>query len=132
MSAFIVEDDTINRIVTAIYQSDDWDTDHLKQELSKAGISTRPQDLGEAMHLLNVTAVNYRYAHHPPATPDYHYRPVHSSTIQVSKSLMCWLYQCTEGDYDKAPLYTLMEKYQANLAMSVLSHSPEWETATWG
>ena len=133
MSSFIVDDKTINGIVTYLYH--DRDAGYLRDQLTRAGIATRPQDLGEAMYRLNLAAVEDRYGDYAAGqmcTLEYKYRPVIASKVQVIKSLSCWLYQCAEGTIDEDPLYKLMEKYQADCAMDIVRAQPEWDTANWG
>jgi hypothetical protein len=116
MSAFMVADDTINRVVSWLY----WEvikSQSIRDKLEQvSGIDTTsyawPEALGKAMFELNSASVNDRYgdgeAEHFRKLA-YQYEPAHGSPIQVLKSLQCWLYQFTEGEVVKQPLYQFFQ-----------------------
>jgi hypothetical protein len=81
MSAFIVQDSVIDRIVTFVSLASDSREGvaiHVRHAIEKhlcpTYIDLRDQDtqnaLGLAMHALNVAAVNHRYAHNPDGQGD--------------------------------------------------------------
>jgi hypothetical protein len=112
MSAYMVADQTINRVVTWLASDVDinwWLQGKVEEALQ---IDTKTLEwrlkIGNAVFQLNIDAVNARYgqgeaAHFRPL--DYQYRIVIAPKLQVYKSLRCWLYQCCEGDVFKRPLY---------------------------
>lgn len=131
MSSYIVEDRTINAIVSHLWH--DRAHRHIKQQLP---VITE-EELGEELYKLNLAAVENRYGDYAAGEMcdlDYTYRrsAAHISKIQAIKSLSCWLYQCSEGQVPEAPLFKLMEKYRGALAMDVVRAQREWETSTWG
>jgi hypothetical protein len=140
MSAFLVEDETINRVVEWL----SWEvtrSPRLKLSLEHTlGMNTRSasweQELGQAMFQLNVAAVHDRYGEGEAARfrdLTYSYRPAHGSEIQVLKSLRCWLYQCTEGQVVKQPLYRFFNDVVEQYLMSKnICALPEYEQAHWG
>jgi hypothetical protein len=108
MSAFMVEDKTINRVVHYLRREVD-KSSFLKGKAEKAfGISTDKDGwaelAGKAMFQLNIDGVNERYGmgeaqkfrplnySYAPARPTTIYNQ--AAKIQVLKSLACWLYQC--------------------------------------
>ncbi len=96
MSAYIVADETINRVVEWLY----WELDKspwLRDKLEMgSGIDTTTyawsETLGKAMFQLNIAGVNDRYGDGEAQKfreLNYHYAPAHGSEIQVLKSLQC-------------------------------------------
>jgi hypothetical protein len=140
MSAFMVEDKTINRVVNYLRYDNDsghWTKTRLEREagIILNGKTTEADKLARAMFDLNVRAVEDRYGEGEAKTfraldfkPDY----AGGSRMQVLKSLRCWLYQCTEGDVPETPLYQIMDDYSNRLAYAIVSSLPEFEAAEWG
>jgi hypothetical protein len=140
MSAFMVEDDTINRIVEWL----SWEvtrSPRLKLSLEHTlRIETRrptwEQELGRAMFQLNIGAVHDRYGAGKAARfrdLTYTYKPAHGSEIQVLKSLRCWLYQCREGQVPTQPLYRFFDEVVEPYVMTkIICALPEYEAAYWG
>jgi hypothetical protein len=140
MSAFMVEDGTINRVVTWL----SWEVTRslwLKRKVEETlhldtSKSNWEEILGLAMFQLNIDGVNDRYGEGEAQkfrNLNYCYAPATVSEIQVLKSLQCWLYQCTEGEVVKKPLYqffdTMVEK---RLMSNIISSLAEYRRARWG
>jgi hypothetical protein len=128
MSAYIVEDITINRVVSYLL-CDQLASAYVERKLAEAGIDLNA--LGQHMLDLNIRAVDYRYdetnegrALVPALVP--------VSRIQALKSLRCWLYQCSEGDIPEEPLFQIMNGYSDDLAYTIVSELPAYERAEWG
>jgi hypothetical protein len=142
MSAYIVEDHTINRIVTFVLN------DHGRRSMAfhwqRAGydIVNDPEAaerLAVDLHLMNCDAVDTRYskgtaAHdvqvcfqfkraHCPSTVD--------PRFQIYKHAKCLRYQCTEGDVTERPLYLALEKFIAQLADCIIESLPQSSDAKW-
>lgn len=135
MSAYIVEDKTINRIISYLSQ-DQHSTWTKKRLLDEAAINANDLDtLARRMLELNIVAVNARYGtEEAESFEDLDYKISHEPVerVQALKSLRCWLYQCSEGDADKTPLFLIMEEYSNRLADEVISKMPEYDKAEWG
>jgi len=140
MSAFLVQDKTINEVIGMLALSEDlFDTSFFIRKLKDAGYDLRDggdERLGNAMFALNVRAVEARYR---PGTAtqfrklDYRYERCYAiGKIQGLKNLDCWMYQCTEGTIPEDPLYKLMEQIADSIRRSLVSRMPEYEKATWG
>jgi hypothetical protein len=140
MSAFMVKDETINRVVEWLYwevTKNQWLRDKLE---TASGIDTTTyawaEALGKAMFDLNIAGVNDRYRDGEAGKfrkLTYHYTPGHGSPIQVLKSLQCWLYQCTEGEVVKQPLYQFFQdEVEPHLMSSIINDLPEYRAAEWG
>jgi hypothetical protein len=134
MSAFVVSDKTINRVVT--YLSCSNGTRHYAERLG-LDISTpkAEKELGEKMFALNVRSVDARYGE-GEATKfrplDYRWKPeVFTNNFQAYKSLSCWLYQCAEGDVPETELYKKLDKIGNFMAHEIVASLPEYEKAEW-
>jgi len=135
MSAYIVDNVTIDRIVTwiedrmriifpVLY-------DRLMKEV-RAPFYNREDAIGLALLAMNVRAVNERYRETNPV-PAYRYvcrGPV--TDIQALKSLQCLRYQCSEGSVPESKLYTLINDIISDLAQHIVSFLPQYEAAEWG
>jgi len=140
MSAFIVEDRTINGVITffALEKSDSWYKRKLKELNPQFDLDTREgrEALGKAMFWLNVQAVTYRYEGGAEdfRALNYKYQDYpYFSPIQALKSLRCWLYQCAEGNIpETSKLYQLMEEFSHRLALDIVRKTKEYENAYWG
>jgi hypothetical protein len=133
MSAYIVEDDTINKIVGYLetrMRNDDWICRPLFYTVNMRE-ATGAKRLASLMFELNVRAVNDRYGDRGTVTP-FQYKRECTNDVKAYKALGCWLYQCTEGDVPDTKLFQAMKKVHANLAHYIVSKLPEYERAKWG
>jgi len=140
MSAFMVEDITINRVVT-------W----LKREVSTSRFTLNwlageydvdltsdqwDEKLAQAMFQLNCDGVNARYGNGEAEKfrpLNFTYKPeMCHSLVQVLKSLQCWKYQCSEGDVPETRLYRFFEEVAHHLALKIVMDLPGYTKATWG
>ena len=138
MSAFIVEDKTINRIVNMLVHEINHNPSsyNLKEKLSELGYDLSDNSFAEKlardMFDLNVNAVRQRYSE-KEAAPNFTYSqgsPV--SFIHAFKSLSCWIYQCTEGDVPKSNLYKFFaEVVETYLLRKIVYGLPEYDEAEW-
>ncbi len=140
MSAFIVEDQTINRVVTWLTR--EVSTSHftlaqLAREYDIDLVSdTWDEKLAKAMFQLNCDGVNARYGEGKTEKfrpLNFTYQPKHDfSLVQVLKSLQCWLYQCNEGDVPTTKLYQFFAEVENHLALKIVVSLPEYDKAQWG
>jgi hypothetical protein len=140
LSAFMVEDKTINYIVNWLRRNID-QFSLIPHKLKELGFDTSAdgwaERLGQAMFQLNVNAVDSRYRFGAAAKfRKLGYRFEHTeavSLVQVLKSLQCWLYQCNEGDIPETALYELFaDDIQLSLMDKIITALPEYEKAYWG
>src|SRR3954463_14422511 len=106
MSAYIVEDKTINRVVCYLNSHVQREFSWLFREILKAA-HVEPSDddwttkLGISMAMLNDSAMDARYGKNTAVSDregvSYTFHWEQASPIQVLKSLQCWKYQCSEG-----------------------------------
>ena len=143
MSSYVVEDETINRII-AWFDRDRMGSDHITTYILGDHGYTCAEDLERLAHdlfQLNVDAVNQRYG---PGEAE-KFRPLdfqYSSTvtgwgdsrimnaIRALKSLQCLIYQCSEGDVPQSPLYRMLRDTESAIARWIVSTMPEYEMAT--
>lgn len=130
MSAYMVEDVTINRIVSYIMNQE---MRGMPMGLGLVGPSHEElQDLGTRMWKLNSRALQERYR---DATTDprfYQFRFELVSRVQAYKSLQCWLYQCAEGGVPSDPLYKTMTEVLHRIGADIIGELPAYEKAVWG
>jgi hypothetical protein len=132
MSAYVVEDETINRIATWLR---DGRYNCCFSKLEELGYSkTTDKSLSllvTDMLAMNVKAVNARYGEN--AKPSFlSFKPVQATIIQVYKSLECFLYQCSEGDVHKEPLYIALKAATCDLAKEIIGGLKSYNEAKWG
>lgn len=131
MSAFIVEDKTINVIANWInrVQSGGW---YLREAALDAN---DPATVGAALFSLNIQAVEARYGQGEAAAfrpLDYHWTPLQfASPVATYKAIQCLLYQCGEGKVPETPLYQALEKLARSLAHEIISGLPGYDNAPW-
>jgi hypothetical protein len=135
MSAYMVDDKTINRIVSYLYQEQDshWTRGRLARECGVPMIAGGPE-LGALMFALNIQGVNARYGDGEASNfrpLDYQYEYELCTKMQALKSLQCWRYQCSEGDVPETVLYKIMDDYSHRLAESIVDALPAYEKAEW-
>lgn len=142
MSAYIVEDETINRIAgyLAMCAEDKklWITHHLDGLGYDLVNPLHRKRLAEEMFTLNCQSIEGRYGE--GAAEDmssghafvYCYEFDGSSRTQVLKSLACFLYQACEGDCEKSPLFQALSNIKGVLAYDILTDMPIYDKANWG
>jgi len=133
MSAFVVEEKTINRILSLLsLKNNEW----LRNEiLKRTGYDVHSLEgldqLGKALLQLNVSAVNQRYNTHE-ADEYSGFKPLPVTPIQALKSLECLFYQCTEGNVPETDLYKTMDMIIGIWRKQIVQSLPEWQRAEWG
>ena len=135
MSAFMVNDETINRIVNYLVSL----PESLLVLVRLGYFLISPEDakrLAENMFQLNVRSIEARYGKGQAATfrdLDFAYVPGPPEDLaQVVKSLHCWQYQSCEGNCDQDPLYRTMSNVLEYLQPEDMEGSPAYDAAVWG
>lgn len=141
MSAYIVDDQTINRILAAarVYTHSTLST---TPPAPKGIIGPDPTFLhwvllGGRLRDMNVAAVISRYGPSDPLPGPspllpYEYESISApGPIQTISSLACYLYQCSEGDIPERRLYQQLRKWEAALCYHQVTQSDEWRQAEW-
>ena len=127
MSAFIVTTETMQRVVHAVDNhgsaaANTWGGFPVN---NCAGLDA----LGAALFDLNEEAVAQRYVNHPrEQAPRFHYRPLGDVPLTAQfRAIECLLYQCSEGNCGKLPLYQLLVQLRNKLARQIASKASEHE-----
>lgn len=141
MSAFVVQDKTINQVVSLLHLGILSGCIPLElglTKISEAGFDLNTQDgprqLAEEMFALNVAAVNARYGKGEAEKfrpLDFKYQIVSVSRVQVIKSLESWLYQCTEGNVPATRVYQAMEDVLSALCIDFVHRTKEYMEGKW-
>ncbi len=136
MSAYVVADETINKVVTFL-DGNDRNLSWLKAPFLEIGYQPETREgrqaLAEALLAMNRDAVGQRYEDGKADRPEpIVWRPVRVNKIAVSKAARCLRYQCTEGDVDTTPLYAALDQFSHRLAEDIVGGLPKFESAPWG
>ena len=145
MSAYIVDNETINDIVSFLY-FDAWTNSgptfgELAKRLKSIGYDLTREECQDAlayeMFDMNREAVIYRYDQETvddtwPIEYEWQFNSQPRNMVETYKALQCWLYQCLEGDVPNHTLYKTMQKVQEDMAYMIISSLPEYKKAAWG
>ena len=101
-----------------------------------------------ALSEMNCNALNQRYIHDDKAEPeqfpkDYNHFEVARnyrdgafeipiSYYQLSKSIDCYLYQCSEGNVPESALYKAIQSIRNTLANWIIRNTIAYNAANWG
>lgn len=138
MSAYIVNDQTINRIIATLEQCKDFgdyiNYPTLTAELCAMMTECKPAEFGLKMYRLNLAGVEQNYSEDLSDLKNYyHYRPVMVDTPkQLYKSLHCFLYQCDNGENDNDSLFRALDDFRSHLARWLVEQSREYDGLEWG
>ena len=136
MSAFLVADKTINKILTQLdYKTRQslWLRGKFEEELGVNFAEDWPTKLGQKMWELNQLALGYRYGDEKEELK-YSFSPVLCTPIEAFKALQCWMYQCSEGDIpEKSKLFRFFaDVVRPHLAEAIITQTAEYDQAEWG
>lgn len=131
MSAYIVDDNIINRIVTWIYKEFDL-SPNFKKNFCERLNDINKANLRLAMINMNIEAVNQRYSEKTKLRKFFNCSNIEADDVQVCKSMSCWLYQCSEGNIGERDLYKLFKEYvHIYLLKKIVYNSKEYQEAKW-
>ena len=121
MSAFIISEETMHRVVHAFDKHGD----------IRAMNCESLDRLGERLYALNNAAIVARYGE-PDDVPAYQYRPLGNvPAVHMYKALDCLIYQCSEGDVPDLPDFKMLTCLRAKLAMVIVDDLPDYQSAPW-
>ena len=142
MSAYVVNDDTVNSVVSWLSSEQFGNgitygraTRIIKKLGFDPGSDDFGQKLGQAMFDLNCQAVNERYGpgeaeKFRPLDYAYQYKMT-PNIFQILKSLHCWHYQCAEGKVPETELYKGFESIIHAIEGGIVNSLPQYEAAKW-
>ena len=136
MSAFIVEEDNLYRVINSITKIEGY-TKPL-QEIKEQAISN-PKGLFKKLNSLNRYSISQRYEKdifedkmtYPFNLSKYNETVLNSNKYQNLKSLRCYLYQSCEGEAESTDLYKLLNKISSDIAHNIVSNTEEYKEAKW-
>jgi hypothetical protein len=130
MSAFIVSENTLHRIITYLRDSRESAIYVVNEQNFTLATDEGCTAFGQALLNLNTLAVNQRYREN--VTPlAYKFRPVPCESVQAFKSLDCLRYQCSEGDVPASLLYKALTEIHYVIANHIVSALPAYDAAKW-
>jgi hypothetical protein len=142
MSAFMVEDETINSVITYLAKCSKEKELWKLFPLESLGYFNRENmdsfnaaQMGLDMFELNTMSIEQRYGKGQAGQfRPLDYKPSHcyrNSVFQVLKDLSCFLYQSCEGNCDETPLYKALREIEGKIALEIVHRLPQYESAKW-
>lgn len=145
MSAFVVEDGTINRIVSWLnvigMAGHNNERLYTLAPITKLGYDLSQDEdckrLANDMFKLNCESINQRYGtgqaeQFRPLDFKYIYSGATANIYQALKSLRCLIYQCCEGDIPESnALFEAMERVSMLMCYHIVTRSKEYEACEW-
>lgn len=130
MSAFLVSDKTITKILDGIARPHPWIWDSARMHDAPP---KRFDELGAELLMMNHRALKERYGDEMPKSVAYRYPSQWGSTtpIETYKAIQCFLYQCCEGTVDESPLYKRVEQWQREVGSEIIRQLPEYDNTPW-
>jgi hypothetical protein len=142
MSAFIVAKPCIARIVSFLSKCsnsrgmDSCIVEGIGYNLPDAMLLLDERKLANDMMAMNYAAYYARYKGERSAPETFAARDFPAmqklDPVVVYKSLVCFLYQCAEGDVREQQLYKTLKKVEHRLAYHIISETKEFKEAPWG
>ncbi len=136
MSAFVVDDRTINRAVAYLAKQ----KGIVARALGAAGYNLsfdeHRERLARDMFDLNVNSIEQRYGDGEAKgfrNLDFKYKAAQVSAVQGLKSLNCWSYQACEGDIpETSVLFKALDGIAEILDTDEITKSRSYDEADWG
>ena len=138
MSAFIVNDKTLNRILSFIDSWNFYENGNLKfrfWDLGKPILDVDEQEdilerIGLKIKELNAKAVNQRYSE-DNGEQEFKYNFEKCDVFQAYNHLRCLTYQMNEGKIPEMDLYKLLEEIERQFEQEIAGEHPKVKSAEW-
>lgn len=135
MSAFMVSNATISKVLDGIHLIQPWDCDPFNSRNDAATMNKLGRDLLE----MNARAVTARYGDDEHMNPgdepgaDYKWPGMYHQTkpIEAYKAAQCLLYQCSEGTVDQEPLFKALMQYKSQVADEIVRKVDAYNATPW-
>lgn len=143
MSAYMVDYETINRVITTIKKEKKRIDGYYNEQFSfhypaLADIMKHPKpfnNLGKRLLELNLNSLYSRYTNPIESYDDYiakyKFEEDKGSQIQEVKSINCFLSQCAYGTNPYSQLFKELELLMGNLAKRILEGMEEYQNTEW-
>jgi hypothetical protein len=133
MSAFIVQNSSIDRIVTFLSNHKD---SYIRKPFQVLGyhleLEADCERLAFDLFAMNCDAVDDRYGKGKTLYPSYSFFPeAPVSDLMIYKHIRCFLYQCSEGNVPDRALYIAVKELRFHLAEDIVYKLPEYEELPW-
>jgi len=124
MSAYIVEDRTINVIVSHLHLNRDFEWLRAEFcEVVKPMSKGVDAEIGRALHAMNCAALAARYG--DKEFPRYQFKLEPASPRQVYAAVKCLQYQACESAIPETALYKLLVAFRSAVADEIIESLPE-------
>ena len=138
MSAFMVSNQLMQKVVTAILQNtDEFATIQtfrgcLVDDPLTGAQREAAEQIGKRLFAMNAAAIKARYGT-LPQRPSFNLAGWADATpVEQFKAMRCLLYQACEGAVPDGRLYRELNRVAGELAQRIVQDSPEYEKAPWG
>ena len=138
MSAFMVSNQLMQRVMTAILQNTD---EFATIQTFRGCLVDDPltgtqreaaEQIGKRLFTMNAAAIKARYGT-LPQRPAFKFADWADGTrVEQFKAMRCLLYQACEGAVPNGRLYRELNRVAGELAQRIVQDSPEYEKAPWG
>ncbi len=141
MSAFMVSNESINRIVSWLVGLENATTGpdmymklHTPWHFDEQTRTEKEHELFHNLVAMNVAALHERYGDRARNMIGDGYKlsfATHADKWQVLKTLDCYLYQCSEGYVLEQTLFKQLDAVRIDLARVLASSTAEYNAAKW-
>ena len=138
MSAFMVSNVLMQKVVTAVLQNTDQFAiiptfrGHLVDDPPTEAQRQAAQDIGKRLFSMNAAAIKARYGF-LPQRPVFKFAGWTAPTpVEQFKAIRCLLYQSCEGAVPNGRLYGELNRVAGELAQRIVQDSRDYEKAPWG
>jgi hypothetical protein len=138
MSAFMVSNVVMQKVVTAVLQNTD---EFATIPTFRGQIVDNPptdaqykaaEEIGKRLFSMNTAAIKARYSF-LPQRPVFKFAGWADATpVEQFKAIRCLLYQSCEGAVPNGRLYGELNRVAGELAQRIVQDSPDYEKAPWG
>jgi hypothetical protein len=138
MSAFMVSNQLMEKVVTAILQNTD---EFATIQTFRGRLVDDPptntqrkvaEQIGKRLFAMNAAAIKASYGT-LPQWPAFKFGGWADATpVEQFKAMRCLLYQACEGSVPNGRLYSELNRVAGELAQRIVQDSPEYEKAPWG
>lgn len=133
MSSFIVQDETINNIISFLYSGSR--LIYMDNQLKRKGIETKKdfEKLGKAFKLMNLQAVNQRYneSNDLVQVVKYNFKFKEINIFQALKSMHCLSYQACEGNVPNQEIYKFLDQIIRATESHIIDEIKEYKDSKW-
>jgi hypothetical protein len=138
MSTFMVSNQLMQKVVTAVLQSTD---EFATIQTFRGRLVDDPptetqrkvaEQIGKRLFGMNAAAIKARYGT-LPQRPSFKFAGWADATpVDQFKAMRCLLYQACERSVPNGCLYSELNRVAGELAQRIVQDSPEYEKAPWG